>query len=122
MKKVLIIEDETIISFGYRLQLENMGFEVIGTARSSDEAQELLAQDRPDVIIMDVYLKGTENGLDLAKRIHTTDHIPVIFLTASTRPEILDGIRSLDGCHYLMKPIDPDDLSGLLNVAVHGHA
>lgn len=122
MKKVLIIEDETIISFGYRLQLENLGFEVIGTARSSDEAEQLLAQDRPDVIIMDVYLKGPTNGLELARRIHEKDNIPIIFLTASTRPDIIEGIRSLEGCHYLMKPIDPESLTGLLNVAVHGHA
>lgn len=122
MKKVLIIEDETIISFGYRLQLENLGFEVIGTARSSDEAEQLMAQERPDAIIMDVYLKGPTNGLELAQRIQGKDPVPIIFLTASTRPEILEGIRALDGCHYLMKPIDPDSLTGLLNVAVHGHA
>jgi 1,2-diacylglycerol 3-beta-glucosyltransferase len=118
MKKVLIIEDEAIISFGYRLQLEQMGLEVIGSARSSDEALALLEKERPDVIIMDVYIKGDLNGLQLAQRIHEKDPIPVIFLTASTKPEIVEGIRALTGCHYLLKPIDTDSLSGLLNATV----
>lgn len=122
MKKVLIIEDEAIISFGYKLQLEQLGMEVIGTARSSDEAKALLAYERPDVIIMDVYIKGDQNGLELARQIHETDPIPVIFLTASNKPEVVEGIRALKGCHYLLKPIDTDSLTGLLNASVHSDA
>ncbi|MBP7512954.1 MAG: response regulator [Flavobacteriales bacterium] len=122
MKKILIIEDETIISFGYRLQLEQLGMDVIGTARSSDEARALLAKERPDIIIMDVYIKGDQTGLELAQNIHETDPIPVIFLTASNKAEVVEGIRGLKGCHYLLKPIDPDSLTGLLNAAVHTDA
>jgi DNA-binding response OmpR family regulator len=85
MKKVLIVEDETIISFGYRLQLERLGFHVLGTARSSEEAEALLAQERPDLIIMDIYLKGEKNGLELAREIHASAPIPILFLTASTK-------------------------------------
>jgi response regulator of citrate/malate metabolism len=114
MKKVLIIEDETIISFGYRLQIERMGFEVIGVARSSEEAEAMLAGERPDLIIMDVYLKGTKTGLELAQEIHATDQIPIVFLTASTKPEIVEGIRQLKGCHYLAKPINSDSFGEVL--------
>ncbi|MBK9075283.1 MAG: response regulator [Flavobacteriales bacterium] len=76
MRKVLIIEDEAIISFGYRLQIERMGFEVIGVARSSAEAEALIALERPDLMIMDVYLKGPKTGLELAQEIHAKDPIP----------------------------------------------
>lgn len=114
MKKILIIEDETIISFSYRLQLERMGFEVTGTARSSAEAEELLREQRPDLIIMDIYLKGDKNGLELAQEIHATDPIPVIFLTASTKPEVVEAIRTLAGCQYLAKPINSDSLEDML--------
>ncbi len=69
MKNILIVEDETIISFGYRLQLEKMGFDVIGSARSADEAREQLQLQRPDLIIMDIYLKGEKSGLELAQEI-----------------------------------------------------
>ncbi|MBL7963143.1 MAG: response regulator [Flavobacteriales bacterium] len=121
MKKVLIIEDETIISFGYRLQLERMGFEVIGVARSSEEAERMLAAERPDVIIMDIYLKGEKTGLDLAQEIHRTDSIPVIFLTASTKTDYVDTIRHMNGCHYLVKPIDQDQFCEVLDRATRNH-
>ncbi len=122
MKKILIIEDEAIISFGYKLQMEQLGLEVMGTARSSEEAEALMEQERPDVIIMDVYIKGELNGLQLAQRIHRTDPIPIIFLTASNKPEIVEGIRGLKGCHYLLKPIDPDSLTSLLHSTVRNDA
>ena len=114
MKKILIIEDETIISFGYRLQLERMGFDVIGTARSSEEAEELLRKDRPDLIIMDIYLKGEKTGLELAQEIHRSEPIPILFLTASTKPEIVAAIRALKDCQYLSKPINSDSLDDVL--------
>ncbi|HPF91373.1 MAG: response regulator [Flavobacteriales bacterium] len=114
MKKILIIEDETIISFGYRLQLERMGFEVTGTARSSDEAEALLAQDMPDLIIMDIYLKGTKNGLELAQEIHSRTPVPILFLTASTKPEVISAIHALKECQYLSKPINADSLEDML--------
>lgn len=114
MSKILIIEDETIISFSYRLQLERMGFDVIGTARSSAEAEEILARERPDLIIMDIYLKGEKNGLELAQELHASEPIPIIFLTASTKPEIIEAIHRLKDCQYLAKPINSDSLEDML--------
>jgi DNA-binding response OmpR family regulator len=122
MKKILIIEDEAIISFGYRLQLEQMGFEVTGSAASSMEAEELMRAEHPDAIMMDVYLKGDKNGLQLAREIRENDPLPIIFLTASNKPEIIDGIRDLKGCHYLTKPIDPDGLNQVLHRIMRGDA
>lgn len=122
MKKILIIEDEAIISFGYRLQLEQMGFEVTGSASSSAEAELLMQEDRPDAIMMDVYLKGNKTGLDLAREIRSNDPLPIIFLTASNRPEVVNGIQELGGCHYLLKPIDPDGLNQVLHSIMRGNA
>lgn len=122
MKKILIIEDETIISFSYRLQLERMGFEVIGTARSSEEAESMLKIERPDLIIMDVYLKGPKTGLELAQEIHKSEPLPILFLTASTKPEIVQAIRALRNCHYLPKPINSDSLDDVLQRFAMGDA
>lgn len=122
MKKVLIIEDESIISFGYRLEIERMGFLVTGVARSSEEAEALIANDRPDLIIMDVYLKGDKTGLELAQELHANDPIPVVFLTASTKPEILQAIRDLKGSQYLAKPISTDGLADALHRYMRDHA
>jgi DNA-binding response OmpR family regulator len=122
MKKILIIEDEAIISFGYRLQLEQMGFQVTGSASSSAEAERLLQSEPPDAIMMDVFLKGEKTGLDLAREIRAKDSMPIVFLTASSKPEIVDGINKLGGCHYLLKPIDPDGLNQVLHRIMQGNA
>jgi response regulator of citrate/malate metabolism len=122
MNKILIIEDETIISFGYRLQLERRGFDVIGTARSSEEAEALLAHEMPDLIIMDIYLKGPKNGLELAKEIHAKNVVPILFLTASTKPEVVAEIHALKDCEYLSKPINADSLEDMLQRFVRASA
>lgn len=122
MKKILIIEDEAIISFGYRLQLEQMGFEVAGSAASSAEAEKLMEQVHPDAIMMDVFLKGEKTGLDLAREIWAKDKLPIVFLTASNKPEVVEGIRDLGGCHYLLKPVDPDGLNQVLHRIMLGDA
>lgn len=122
MKKILIIEDEAIISFGYRLQLEQMGFQVTGSAASSAEAEQLMREEPPDAIMMDVYLKGEKTGLDLAREIRHHDMLPIVFLTASNKPEIVEGIKELGGCHYLLKPVDPDGLNQVLHRIMVGDA
>lgn len=122
MNKVLIIEDETIISFGYRLQIERMGFEVTGVARSSEEAEQLLATERPDLIIMDIYLKGAKTGLELAHEILAKDPIPIVFLTASTRPDNVEEIRRMPNCWYLAKPITSDGLTDVLQRVLRANA
>ena len=63
---------------------------------------------------MDIYLKGPRTGLELAQEIHATDPIPIIFLTASTKPEVVAAIRALKDCHYLPKPINSDSLEDVL--------
>ncbi len=114
MKRILIIEDETIISFSYRLQLERMGFDVIGTVRSSEEAEQMLRTETPDLIIMDIYLKGEKNGLELAQEIHEKSPVPILFLTASTKSDVISQIHGLKDCQYLSKPINPDSLEDML--------
>ena len=122
MKTVMIIEDETIISFGYRLQLERMGLEVMGVARSSEEAEQLLDGHRPDLIIMDIYLTGERSGIDLAEEILRRYPVPIVFLTASTDPAKLEKIRSMPGCHYLSKPVTSEGLTDVLQRVLRTNA
>jgi CheY-like chemotaxis protein len=70
--------------------------------------------ERPDLIIMDIYLKGAKTGLELAQEIHSRDPIPVLFLTASTKPEVVDAITRLKDSQYLSKPINNDSLEDML--------
>lgn len=81
-----------------------------------------MREEHPDAIMMDVYLKGEKTGLDLAREIRHNDKLPIVFLTASNKPEIVEGIKNLGGCHYLLKPIDPDGLNQVLHRIMQGDA
>lgn len=113
-KKVIIVEDESIISFGYRMQLESFGFNVIGVAKSAEEAKQLVDNERPDLLIMDIYLKGEMTGLEYMEELHRTDKIPAIFLTASMNNEMIERIKVLSNCDFLPKPVSGSKLRELL--------
>ncbi|MBK8341118.1 MAG: response regulator [Flavobacteriales bacterium] len=110
MRKVLIIEDEAIISFGYRLQIERMGFEVIGVARSSDEAEALIALERPDLMIMDVYLKGPKTGLELAQEMRPGPD-PWYWLAHDLKNRVGGVLEAVRLLHERHEGMDPAELS-----------
>ncbi len=112
--KILIVEDESLISFGYKVQLQRNGHHVIDSVRNALDAEISIAHEKPDLILMDIYLKGEKNGLQLAKEIHAKEEIPIIFITASTRPTILDEIKELNRCHLLPKPVNTDKIDEII--------
>ena len=118
-KTVLIVEDSELNMKLFNDLLEAFGYRTVKT-RDGRQALPLAREHKPDLIIMDIYLKGTKNGLELAQEIHSMDPIPVLFLTASTKPEIVEAIRALKGCHYLPKPINSDSLEDVLQRFARG--
>src|SRR3990167_11404280 len=90
---ILIVDDEFIISESLGLQVEEMGFEVCGTAATAQTAVELAKAHRPDVVLMDVRLKGPEDGVDAALEIHRTVGSKVIFITGSREPAPMAPIQ-----------------------------
>jgi CheY-like chemotaxis protein len=82
MRRVLIVEDEQIVAADLAAKLARMGYEVVGSAVSGDEAVQLAEQSRPEVVLMDIQLQGEMNGIEAAKRIQRTTGAPIIFITA----------------------------------------
>jgi DNA-binding NarL/FixJ family response regulator len=112
--KVLIVEDESLISYGYKLQLERSGFEVVDRVRNAMDAETSMLHIKPDIILMDIYIRGSKNGLDLAKEIHGREPIPILFVTASTKPDIIQEISKLKGCRFIPKPVNTELLERVL--------
>ena len=102
---ILIVDDEFIISESLGLQVEEMGFEVCGTAATAQTAIELAKAHRPDVVLMDVRLKGPEDGVDAALEIHRTVGSKVIFITGSREPATMARIQLDHPAGVLFKPI-----------------
>jgi len=80
--RILVVEDEALIAGDLQARLTTMGYEVVGVATTGVEAVGMAQQTQPDVVLMDVVLKGDMDGIDTAKQIKTTQSIPIIFLSA----------------------------------------
>lgn len=80
--RILVVEDEKIIQLDLRYQLEHLGYTVVGVASSGEEAISKAAQLEPDLVLMDVRLKGSMNGITAARSIQAAREVPVIYLTA----------------------------------------
>lgn len=103
--RILIVDDEFIIANSLSLQVEEMGYEVCGTAATAQEAVHLASVHRPDVVLMDVRLKGEEDGVDAALAIHKLVGSKVIFITGSREPATMIRIQEDHPSGVLFKPI-----------------
>jgi DNA-binding NarL/FixJ family response regulator len=119
---VLVVDDEFIIADSLRLQVEEMGYEVCGTAATAAEAVDMANAHRPDVVLMDVRLKGAEDGVDAALAIHKTIGSKVIFITGSREPATMARIELDHPSGVLFKPIYGQQLRNAVETALAGRA
>lgn len=119
--KVMVVEDEGIIAMDISSQLEGFGYQVVATAFSGGQAITLANQHKPEIVLMDIVLKGDMDGISAAQAITDSLHIPVIFLTAYSDPDTLARARATGAYGYLIKPFRPDELHASIEVALYKH-
>lgn len=108
--RILIIEDELIISQDMTNLLTQMGYEVIGDAMDFDEAMDILERDTPDMILLDINLNGKRDGIDVAEEINKRFQIPFIFTTSYSDAATLERARNTNPVNYLVKPFKQEQL------------
>jgi two-component system, response regulator PdtaR len=112
---VLVVDDEVLIALSLSEMLEDMGLLVCGTAATAKRAVELVDAHRPSLVLMDVRLKGTEDGVHAALEIHRRHGTPVIFITGSREQETIDRIHQDHPAAILIKPILPEHLRAVVD-------
>ena len=117
-EKIAIIEDEGIVALSLQSRLEAANYAVTGIADSANSALSLIAETTPDLVLMDVRLKGQQTGIEVAQTIHDRWRIPVIFLTGYSDTQTIHSAHQTDLFGYLVKPIDPIELYSTINVAL----
>lgn len=113
-KKVMIVEDEGIVSIDIRNILSRLGYTVSGVAFSGEEAIDIIQKSGPDLILMDIGLKGDIDGIEAAKKIKEDHKIPVIFLTGFADENTLLRAKGADPAGYIIKPINEEELEAAL--------
>ncbi len=119
--QILIVEDEYIIANDLRLILRVAGYPVLGVADSVTEALTLIAQHRPDMVLLDIYLKGKETGIDLAKQLEDKG-IPFIYISANDNKSVLEQVKATQPSGYIVKPFREKDILTTLEISRYRHA
>lgn len=118
-KRVLIVEDEGIIARDVRQKLEDMEYTVVGTASTAEEAIQKARRLSPHVVLMDIVLRGSVDGIAAARTIGDELGIPIIFLTAFADDNTLARAKLTKPYGYILKPFDENDLRTNIEIALY---
>ncbi|WP_041952160.1 sigma 54-interacting transcriptional regulator [Spirosoma spitsbergense] len=119
--QVLIVEDEYIIANDLELILHEAGYIVTGVADSVPEARTLIDQQRPDMVLLDIYLKGKETGIDLARHLES-EAIPFIYISANDNQSVLEAVKATQPSGYVVKPFREKDVLTTLEIGRYRYA
>lgn len=117
--RILIVEDETIVAFNIQSRLERLGYTVVAIVSSGEAALEQVAMASPDLVLMDIKLRGKVDGITAAEQIRKQFQLPVIYLTAYTDEETLNRAKVTEPYGYILKPFEARDLNTTIEMALY---
>jgi CRP-like cAMP-binding protein/ActR/RegA family two-component response regulator len=117
--KVLVVEDEGITALDIKQSLQHLGYEVLGTCDTGESAVEQALQLKPDVVLMDIMLKGQMDGITAAAKIRSVREVPVVFLTAFADEGTLSRAKHVDPYGYVLKPFEEAELRTAIDLGLH---
>jgi len=107
---VLIVEDESIVAKDIQLSLTKFGYNVVGTAATAENAIEIALDKEPNIILMDIMLKGKTSGIEAAEAIKREINVPIIYLTANTDTDTLEKAKHSEPHGFIVKPFKEIEL------------
>lgn len=118
---VLVVEDESIVSKDIQHSLKKLGYNVVGAAATGEKALELIKSESPDIVLMDIMLKGNMNGIEVSEVVKKEYNIPIIFLTAYADESTLSKAKVTEPYGYIIKPFKEIDLHTSIEMALYKH-
>jgi len=120
--KILVVEDEGIVSIDIRNMLKNLGYTIAGVAFLGEDAVQKAESTQPDLVLMDIGLKGDIDGIEAAKTIRDRFHIPVVFLTGFADENTLTKAKEADPSGFIIKPIKEEELLATIKQALSSNS
>ncbi|GEM_PF-3434947 len=117
--KVLIVEDEALVAFEIQKNLEKNGFDVVSNVAYGEKVLDEIKLHNPDVVLMDIKLKGEMSGLAAAKIINKEKDIPIIFLTAYSDAQTIEKVKEVGAYGYIVKPFHEQELKVALEMGLY---
>lgn len=119
--RILVVEDDELVALYIQLKLELLGYQCVAHTARGEDAITLCAQLRPDLVLMDIQLAGTMDGISAAEVIYNQFSVPVIFLTSSAANDTLERALKVDAFGYIIKPFSDQELRAGLEMALYKH-
>jgi CheY-like chemotaxis protein len=111
---IMVVEDEGVVSIDIRNMLKKAGYNIAAVAFQGEEAVTKAEQSNPDLVLMDIGLKGEIDGIEAAKRIRDRLHIPVVFLTGFADEVTKAKAQEVNPSGFIIKPINEEELNQTL--------
>ena len=121
VRKILIVEDDPIIANLIQVFLSKKQYKICGKAETGESAIALAAQEQPDLVLMDINLKGELDGVFAAKYIFNAFNIPVIFLTGNSDDDTIQRAAKAEPFGFITKPFGDTDLYSSIEIGLHNH-
>jgi CheY-like chemotaxis protein len=119
--RILVVEDEHIVAMGIKKMLKSLGYQVTGIASTGEDAISKAESTFPDLVLMDIMLKGDIDGIEAAREIIKRFGLPVVYLSAYSDSQILERAKQTGPFGYIVKPFEEKDLHSSIEVALHRH-
>ncbi|MFA9275488.1 MAG: EAL domain-containing protein [Candidatus Aquirickettsiella gammari] len=119
--RILIVENDELVAIFVQLKLELFGYQAVGLASSGEQAIQLTAELRPDLILMDTQLSGEMDGTACAEAIRAQFSLPVIFLTGKNNLDALEQTNHSNSFAYITKPFSDQELRTVIQMALYKH-
>jgi two-component system, response regulator PdtaR len=119
--RILVVEDEAIVSADIQDHLVNFGYEVVGATDAGEPAIQLARELKPDLVLMDIMLNGPMDGAEAARQIRAESKLPVVFLTANSDDVTVFKARDTDPFGYVLKPFEDRSLRIAIEMALYKH-
>ena len=117
--RIMVVEDERLVALALGQTLKTLGYEVVGLMTTGREAVRKAGELEPDLVLMDIRLKGELDGIEAAIRIHETYKIPIVFLTAYSDDHTLERARAAKPYGYVLKPFEDKSLKSTVAMALY---
>ena len=119
--RIMIVEDESIVSKNIQSRLRKLGYKVPTVVSSGEDAIKSVAKVRPDLVLMDIVLKGKTDGIETATHIRENHSIPVVYLTAYADENTIDRAKKTEPFGYVLKPFEIKVLQSAIEIALYKH-
>ncbi len=121
-QRVLIVEDEAVVALDIGESVRRLGHDVIATCATAEEAIEIVAREQPDLVLMDIRLRGAMDGIEAGRQINKSWGLPVVYLTAHADDRTLARAKETSPYGYVIKPFEEQKLRVALDLALAKHS